>query len=122
LVPLIAANPFNTATSFELLIGPVDEQRARLVANAFHTEPSQIRPRVRLLDEHGAAVSEDGERTQTTVELGALDQRQFQVMVEIDSDLPAGQSAAVEAGLFDQSRDRGLVGSLGVVLLPPGGG
>ena len=119
LVPLMAANPFDTAMAFDLRVGPPDERRSRLVASAFHTEPSEIRPRVRLLDDQGAAISEGGERVQTPVELGPLDQRQIQIMIEIDTDVPEGQSTAVEAGLFAQQDDRGLVGSLGVVLLAP---
>jgi hypothetical protein len=122
IVPLMAANPFNTAMSFDLRVGPVDERLAHQVANAFHTAPSGIRARVRLLDDHGAAVSEDGEQAQISVDLRPLEQRQFQIMIEIDTDVPQGQSAAVEVGLHDHSHDRGLVGSLGVVLLPPGTG
>jgi len=122
IVPLLAANPFDAAMTFDLQVGPVDEQRAHQVANAFQTLPSGIRARVRLLDNQGAAVSEEGERTQTTVDLGPLEQRQFQVLVELDTDVPRGQSAAVEAGLVTQHDNRGLVGSLGVVLLPPGAG
>jgi hypothetical protein len=118
-VPIMAANPFADAMVFEVRIEPVDEQRARLVAQEFHADPSQIRARLRLLDEHGSAVAEAGERIQAAVELGPLDQRHFQLMIELDTDVPRGQGAVVEAGLFGQTDDRGLVGSLGVVILPP---
>jgi hypothetical protein len=76
---------------------------------------------VRLHDGGGAAISEDGEQTQTSVEFDALEQRQFQIMIESNTDIPQGGSSAVEAGLyshFDKHND-GLVGSLSVVLLPP---
>ena len=108
--------------SLDLRIGPVDERRAHRVAQAFQTAPSGIRARVRLLDDQGAAISEDSEQTQTSFELGPLEQRQFQIMIEIDADLPQGQSGAIEAGLLDHRENRRLVGSLGVVLLPPSAG
>jgi hypothetical protein len=120
IVPLMAANPFATAKTLELRVGQVDERRAHRVASQFQTVPSGIRPRVRLLDEHGAAVSADGEETQTPVQLGPLEQRPFQLMIELDGEVPRGQSAAVEATLNDQSEIPRSVGSLGVVLLPPG--
>jgi hypothetical protein len=119
ILPIMAANPFATAMSFDLLAGQIDERVAHRIASAFQTAPSGIRGRMRLLDEHGAAVSADGERTSVSVDLGPLEERHFQVMIEIDSNIPAGQSAAVEVGLTDRGGARGLVGSLGVVLLPP---
>lgn len=117
--PFMVANPFDVGRSFELQIGPVDERRALLVAREFQTEPSNIEARMRLLDAHGAEVSNDGQRIQASVQLGPLEQRQFQLLIEIDSDVPTGQSAAVEAELFDQIQEGHLVGSLGLVLLRP---
>lgn len=119
LIPIMAANPFNVAKAFNLRVGPVAEQHARQVAREFETEPIDIQPKLRLLDAHGAAVSEEGERTQTSVRLGPLDQRQFQLMIEVDSEIPANRSAAVEAQLLDRDDRRHLVGSLGVVLHRP---
>ena len=75
---------------------------------------------MRLLDDEGAAVSDGGERTQTSQALGPGEQRPFQLMLELDVDLQPGRSAAVEARLLEPAaRDR-LVGSLGVALLPAG--
>jgi hypothetical protein len=115
----MVANPFNVGQPFELQIGPVDERRALLVAREFQTQPSDLKARMRLLDAQGAPVSNDGERIQTSVQLGPLEQRQFQLMIEIDSDVPTGHCAAVEAELFDLTHERHLVGSLGLVLLRP---
>jgi hypothetical protein len=119
IIPVMAANPFGAGQSFELQIGPVDERRALLVAREFQTQPSGVEARMRLLDAQGAPVSDEGQRIRTSIELGPLDQRQFQLLIEIDSDVPKGHSAAVEAELFDQTEERRLVGSLGVVLLGP---
>lgn len=117
--PVMVANPFNVGQPFALQIGPADERRALLVAREFQTQPSSVEARMRLLDAHGAPVSGDGQRIGMSVELGPLEQRQFQLMIEIDSDVPTGHSATVEVELFDQTDQRRLVGSLGVVLLHP---
>jgi len=119
LMPLMAANPFTQGKTFELGIGPVDERRARLVAEEFQTEPGRILAKLRLLNEDGTAASEEGRQVRVPIQLGPLEQRRFQMMIEIDSELPAGQSAAVEALLLDIDNNRLPVGSLGVVLLPP---
>jgi hypothetical protein len=120
LIPFKAANPSIATTTFDLRVGPVLGQRARLVADESQTRPSDIAVRVRLLDEQGAPVSQEGERTHMTMEHGPLEERPFQIMAEVDNDVPAGHSAALEVGLFEQGDNDSPVGSLGVVLLPPG--
>ena len=82
-------------------------------------EPGFVRPRIRLLDEHGSAVSRDGEEARFAVGLGPLEERPFQALIEVDTDIPRGQGAAIEVGLYAEEDRIGLVGSLGVVLLPP---
>ncbi len=118
--PMTVANPFPVATTFDLRVGPADERRAHVLARAFRTVPSGVRPRIRLLDEHGAAVAEGGEQILTTVQLGPLGETPFQLMLELDTELPQGQSTAVEASIQPHGTDQGAVGSLGIVLLPPG--
>jgi len=92
-----------------------------LLANALGTEPSDVRPRMRLLDSDGSAITSEGERIQSSVGLGPLEERPFQLMIEVDANIPDGRSAALEVGLFDRGQKRGLVGSLGVALLTAGG-
>lgn len=119
--PVMVTNPSEVASVFDVQVGSADERRASTVAHMFDTEPSGIQGRVRLLDEQGAEVSVDGEQTRMSVELGPLGQRQLQVMIELDTDVPRGRSALIEVGLIDRRGAQGLVGSLGVVLLPPTG-
>jgi hypothetical protein len=119
IMPLTAANPFAQGGNFEVSLGPADERRAQIVAREFQTEPGDVPVRLRLLNEDGTAASEEGRLVRVPVQLGALERRRFQIMIEFDSDLPAGRSTSVEAFLLDISRDRRPVGSLGVILLPP---
>jgi hypothetical protein len=118
-VPVMAVNPFDAGKSFDLRAGPADERRARRVAEEFRTSPSGRRARLRLLNDRGAAVSEEGEQVGTSLDLSPLERRRFQVLIEIDAEVPPGQSAIVEVGLHESRDDRaGPVGSLGLVLLP----
>jgi hypothetical protein len=117
--PMAVANPFTEGRMLQLVVGPADERRARVVAGKFQTEPSDMAARLRLLNAEGAPVSDEGRQVQAPVQLGPLEQRRFQVLIEVDSDLPAGRSAVAEAQLLDPNRDHGIVGSLGLVLLPP---
>jgi hypothetical protein len=117
--PLTVANPFAEGRTLELLVGPIDERRARAVAAEFRTEPSGAAMTLHLLNADGTPVSAQGRQILVPVQLGPLEQRRFQLLIEIDSDLPAGRSAAVEAQLLDPNRDRRPVGSLCVVVLPP---
>jgi hypothetical protein len=116
-LPILVANPFNKAMSFVLRVNPVDERRRRRVANALHTEPSGAHSQVGLLDDHGSAVSDVGQHVQTSVHLGPLEQRKFQITIRTETELHRGESAAVEVGLYDNSPHQDLVGSLGVALL-----
>lgn len=121
IVPVIAANPLNEPGDFRFSIGPVDERRIVGVAQASGTRPSGIRARLRLLDEAGAAVTDEGARIETSVTLEPLGQKSFQLLVELDADIPMGQGAAIEALLSrpgGQAEDD-VIGSLGLVLVPP---
>jgi hypothetical protein len=117
LVPFVAANPFGTERSFYLRIGPVDERHARLVALEFGTRPADARAQVRLLDADGAELSDAGEELAVDLGLGPLERRRFQLMVELDRELPPGESTAIEAKLHDSRGHDRVVGSLGVVVL-----
>lgn len=119
LVPFLAANPFDEGAVLQLAVEPVPWEAATAVAAAVGALPSDQRARARLLDEAGTALSVEGERTSTTVELGPLEQRPLQVLVSLEADVPTGRSAALELTLRDLRERGGAVGSLGVVLLPP---
>jgi hypothetical protein len=119
IIPLAAANPFATKKFFELQIGPADERRARRVAQAFATEPSDVRPRLRILDSDGAALTDSAARVQTSLELGPLGRRHLQLMIEPDDEVRPGQSAPLEAELLDKLKQSLIAGSLGVVVLGP---
>jgi len=120
--PFLAANPFDEEMEFDLIARPVDERRAWQVASVFQTEVSGIQPRVRLLDEQGAAMSDGGETAQAAIGLGPLEERRIRVLIELDADLPAGQSVPIEVSLLRRRDEAPLVGSLGIVILPPGTG
>jgi hypothetical protein len=114
--PIVVANPFEKPNSFELRVGAVDERRAHHLATLFQTTLSGVRPQLRLLDEHGASIS-SGETVQVPVDLGALQEKPFQLLVELDTELPPGQSTAIEAVTSRSGQNSQAVGSLGVVLL-----
>jgi hypothetical protein len=76
-------------------------------------------PRLRLLDAQGSQLSDSGESAHIALELGPREDRQLQVVVEIDRDIPRGQSAAIEAELVSRAEQPAVVGSLGMVLLAP---
>lgn len=113
------ANPFASAKEFALEIGPADERHAAKLAGMFQTQPSSPSAMLRLLNAEGAAVSPVGRQTLAKIQLGPLEQRPFQLFVDVTDDIPAGHSMALEAQLLDLSQDRRPVGSLGVILLPP---
>lgn len=115
LIPFVVANPFARAGQFTLLFGPADERHLRGVAEATGTEPSQLDAILRLLNEEGAEVAEGGSRVRASLELGALERRAFQVLVELQVEMTAGHSAAYELTLLDETGER-MVGSLGLVL------
>ena len=119
IIPLNVANPFPSAKEFALVIGPVDERHAERLAEMFQTQPSLPAATLRLLNAEGAAVSPAGRQTLAQIQMGPLEQRPFQLLVDITSDIPAGHSMALQAQLLDLSQDRRPVGSLGVILLPP---
>jgi hypothetical protein len=118
IMPLNAANPFLQGGDFFVVLGPADRRRAGVVAREFRTEPADVPMRLRLLNEDGTSASDEGRRVRVPVQLGPLERRRFQVMVQLDADVPAGRSAVVEAHLVDARRER-PIGSLGIVLLAP---
>jgi hypothetical protein len=121
LIPIMVANPIDAAMALELHVGPVDARRGQRVAQETQTEFSDQRARVRLLDEQGGPVSDEGVRIQAAMDLGPLAERSYQLLIELDADLGQGRSTAVEAELLTNDDERRVVGSLGVALLPPGG-
>ncbi|MET9397134.1 hypothetical protein [Kitasatospora sp. NPDC002965] len=118
LVPLTVANPFAEEAPFLVRVGPAELRHAERVAQEFGTEPADAAATVRLLDMDGAQVSEDGRATQLLLSLGPRESVRFQLLVDVASELPAGQSLALEATLLDRSGER-VIGSLGAALLGP---
>ena len=118
LIQFVVANPFAEAGGFALLVGPADERHLRGVADAIGREPTQLDATVRLLDEQGAPLTDPGNQVRTGLELGALERRAFQILVDVAGEVPAGRAAAYEVTLLDQNDDR-IAGSLGLVLTGP---
>lgn len=119
IMPFMAANPFAQEAELTLRAGFADERHLEPVARAVNAQPAFVAPRLRLLDTAGSGLSEAGRRVETTISLGPLEQRPFQLLIEIDEEIPPGASSAIEIELIDQRNERGPVGSLGVALIPP---
>jgi hypothetical protein len=118
LIPFVVANPFAQAGGFTLLVAPADERHLRSVADAVGSEPTQLDATIRLLDEEGGEVTDSGSRVRASLELGALERRAFQVLVELAGEVVAGRAAPYELTLLDETGER-IVGSLGLVLTSP---
>jgi hypothetical protein len=84
-----------------------------------NTRPSSLRPTLQLI-ERGRVASELAPEVRTSITLGALEQRKFELAIELRGELALNQSAAVEAELLRGGNGENVVGSLGVLLLPRG--
>ncbi|MFD9124831.1 hypothetical protein [Kitasatospora sp. NPDC059571] len=118
LLPLTVANPLATEGAFEVRVGPASSSHAALVGREVGTVPADAAATVRLLDAEGGQAGEGGREARLSLGLGPHESRQFQVLVEVADDLPAGRSLALEAALLGDDGERTL-GSLGTVLLAP---
>lgn len=118
LIPFLVANPFAQAGGFTLLVAPADERHLRGVADAMGSEPTQLDVTIRLLDEGGGEVTDPGSLVRAILELGALERRAFQVLLEPAGEVGAGRAAVYELTLLDETGER-IVGSLGLVLTSP---
>jgi hypothetical protein len=116
LLPMVVANPLDQDGEFLLTIRPTRGERAERVALEVGTVPADAAMTLRLLDEDGAQVGNDGDAVRTRLGLGPRDERRFQVLVEVDADLDVGSSLALEAELIDEAGER-VVGALGMVLV-----
>lgn len=118
LLRFMVGNPFVRERSFVLAVGPADRRRAMRVAREVGTELADASVNVRLLDQDGAEVGEGGKQALTSLGLGPREEHAFQVLIEVGSDLPRGQSVVLEALLLDESAER-VAGALGIVLTAP---
>jgi hypothetical protein len=118
LLPMLVANPFDRDGSFLLTIRPTEGERAERVALELGTVPADGSMTLRLLDQDGAQVENDGEAVRTRLGLGPRDQRRLQLLVEVAAELEPGSSLGLEAELLDEAGER-AVGSLGMVLVGP---
>ena len=117
-IPFQVGNPFPSTRTFDLRIGPADERRARRVSSLLQAEVHRADALLRLLDESGTAISDDGTTVSTRMELEAGAHRPLQLVIDIADGIPSGTSVPLEAALIEPGRGRDPVGSLGVVLLP----
>jgi hypothetical protein len=118
LLPMRVANPFDRDGSFLLTVRLTDGERAERVALELGTVPDDVPMTLRLLDEDGAPVGDDGDAVRTRLGLGPRDQRRFQVLVVVAAELEPGTSVGLEAELLDETGER-AVGSLGMLLVAP---
>lgn len=120
LLPFLVANPFDRETALELRVGPAEWEHAELIAANLGMEPNDMQPLLRLLDADGAQIAEEGRWVWAPMDMGPLEERRLQVLVEVDGEVSPGQSVALEAVMVDRREEEGrAVGSLGLVLLSP---
>jgi hypothetical protein len=120
LIPFRAANPSRAAGAFTLRADPVGGPNSEAVAAQFGAQVSGVVVRMRFLDDAGAELSDESERPRASIALQPLEDRSLQLMVEVDQDISPGNAVPLEVILAEQGGDDAVVGSLGVVLLPPG--
>jgi hypothetical protein len=70
---------------------------------------------LRLLDDSGRTVSDQGEEGRIQMALGALRRRRLSVVVETEG-IDEGRVGAIEAILYTRTDRERAVGSLGIVL------
>ena len=114
-----AANPTPTAGTFTLRADPVTGPQAQQVADEYSVQALDMVVRKQLLDDAGAPLSGESERPTATLDLGPLEDRSFQLQVDLDQNIPTGSATVTALVLSGPSGTDADVGSLGVVLLPP---
>jgi hypothetical protein len=117
IVPFSAANPRLGPELLQLRAGQVDDERARAAAAAVGTSPADTAVTVRLLDEHGAALTGAGPIAAVALELAGLERREFQLLVEVEGDIAPGTSVGVEILGITRDGEGETVGSLGVAVV-----
>ena len=113
LQPMLVANPFDREAEFLLRVRQADGERAERVALEVGTVPADGGMTIRLLDSDGGEVGEGGH---VQVALGPRDEVRVSVLVEVDAEIEAGSSLALEAELIDEAGER-VVGALGMALV-----
>jgi hypothetical protein len=94
----------------------LDRRQLELFAMRMKFEPSEIEPRMQLLDGQGRPVSEPGREVQARVALGPHGRRRFSMVIHVEQHLPAHQLTAVEVILYQDKDQQRAVGSLGIVI------
>lgn len=118
ITPFSAANPSREESTMQLRAGQVEAIRAFAAAQAVGTTPADVGVSVRLLDEHGAALTGSAPIVATDLQLGGLERRDFQLLVEVDNDIAPGTSAGIEILLITHDGEGATVGSLGIAVVP----
>lgn len=116
IVSFLVANPFETQDMFDLQVRTLDLRELELFAMRMKFEPSEIQPRMQLLDDKGRPVSDLGREAQARLALGPHGRRRYSIVLHVEQHLPAHQLTAVEVILYQNKDQQRAVGSLGIVI------
>lgn len=116
IVSFLVANPFKTEDVFDLRARTLDVRELELFAMGMKFEPTEIQPRMQLLDDQGRPVSELGREAHARLALGPHGRRRYSMVLHVEQNLPAHQLTAVEVILYQNKAQQRAVGSLGVVI------
>jgi hypothetical protein len=116
IVSFLVANPFETQDMFDLQARTLNLRELELFAMRMKFEPSEIQPRMQLLDDQGRPVSDLGREAQTRLALGPHGRRRYSMVLHVEQHMPAHQLTAVEVILYQNKDQRRAVGSLGIVI------
>jgi hypothetical protein len=87
------------------------------VTAGFELEPNDQPVSITILDDQGAPLTERERSVSTRIELAALEERGYRVVLEVDREIPGEHGIAVEVVLHSADADSGDIGSLGFVLI-----
>ena len=116
IVPFVAANPFDTEDLFELQVRALDRRSLELLALRMKYEPSEVRPRLQLVDGLGRHVTDRTSEARLRLALGSNGRRQYSLILELDRRLAPHQLTALEVVLYQSTDQQRQVGSLGIVV------
>jgi hypothetical protein len=112
----LVANPFETQDIFDLHARTLNLHELELFATRMKFEPSEIQPRMQLLDDQGRPVSDLGREAQERLALSPHGRRRYSMVLHVEQHLPAHQLTAVEVILYQNKDQQRAVGSLGIVI------
>jgi hypothetical protein len=115
-VSFLVGNPFKTEGIFELRARTLDLRQLELFAMRMKFEPSELQPRMQLLDGEGRPLSEAGREARAALALGPHRRRRYSIVLHVEQHLHAHQLTAVEVFLYQSKEPQRAVGSLGIVI------